>query len=162
MNAKEYKIDFTIPRGITGPTGPIANEPNIYVTYNPSSTNGNLMILNTFKSPPDSSLFTSDDEYIYFTDTGYFQYTLTGTIKETNTNLGANVILKTQNTNGFSNNLISIELQAGTKEIFFSQIKMGEYGSLQKVAIIFQKNGNSDALLENVSLNIKRFSFQKL
>ena len=99
MNAKEYKIDFTIPRGITGPTGPIANEPNIYVTYNPSSTNGNLMILNTFKSPPDSSFFTSDDEYIYFTDTGYFQYTLTGTIKETNTNLVDNVILKYQNTN---------------------------------------------------------------
>lgn len=159
MNASKYQLDFVIPRGEVGDKGPFENEPRIYVEYFNASSNGNIRIANTYLLPPETPAFGVENDYISFKQTGYFEFTISGTIKEETTNNGANVYLRTLNTSGYINNLIRVQLSAGTKEKTFFQTKVGEYQTLQKVSVILQKDNNSSAVVEDITLYIKKMPF---
>lgn len=156
MKENEYCFDFVIP---VGATGPIASEPKLFVEYENTTIATNLTILNATILPSSSNTFTTTNTSVQFTETGYFLFTINGKLKETASNNGATLILQTQNTDGYRNHLITISLQAGRKEAYFFQTKLGQYGTLQTVTLIFQKNNTSDAEVEEVNLYIQKLPF---
>ncbi len=159
MEEHDYCLDFIIPSGETGPTGPIVHAPKIFVSYHNATTAQNLTISSATIFPSNSNIYTITNESIQFTETGYFEFFISGRLKETTTANGATLKLRTRNTSGISNNLITVQLQQGARETYFSQIKIGQYGTLQTVMLVFEKNGNSDASIEAVTLQIQRLPF---
>lgn len=159
MKGNEYYLDFVIPSGKEGSTGPIANEPKIFVTYENTANANSLTILNAAILPTNSNTFSIANEMIQFTETGNFIFTITGRLKETTTSNGATLILQTQNTDGITNHLITIQLQSGRKETYFAQTRVGQYGTLQTVTLIFEKDSLSDAEVEEVNLYIQKIPF---
>ena len=153
-----YILDFVIPDGPTGPTGPSNfSEPLIYSNFNSSNTSGMLSIHNSFILPNNSDVFRNSSDYIYIEKKGYYEFTVSGYLAESTNFNNTSLILKTAVQNGtVSNNLITIRLNNNKSESYFSYTKIGKYGYLQKVALIFNKTNDSDAHISEINLTIKK------
>lgn len=152
MKANEYLLNFTIPKGANA-----LDEPKVYAEYFDNSTSGNMRISNIVFYQPNQVSFENDTERIIFRETGYYEFTISGTLKNNSNNLNSTVILRTTNTSNVTNDLIRIQTNA-TNQVFY-QTKVGRYGTLQRATMIFQKDTNSSAVLENVKLYIKKYPF---
>lgn len=153
-----YILDFVIPDGPTGPTGP-SNflEPQIYTNYNASNTSGMLSIRNSLVLPNNSNLFRKSGNYIYINEIGYYEFTVSGYLAESTNSNNTFLILKTAMQNdALTNNLITIRLNNGKSERYFSYTRIGKYGTLQKVSLILNKATDSNAHINEINLTIKK------
>ena len=153
-----YILDFVIPDGPTGPTGPSNfSEPLIFTNYNASDTSGILSIRNSLILPNNSNIFRTSADYIFIDERGFYEFTVSGYLTESTNFNNTSLILKTAVQNGtVSNNLITIRLNNNKSESYFSYTKIGKYGYLQKVALIFNKTNDSDARISEINLTIKK------
>ncbi len=150
----EYALNFIIPTGPSGDNGVI--EPSISLVYNDMTTSGTVSINRSTIYPKDSTVFTVQNNQLLFNSRGKFEYNISGIIKKQNSDSTTNLVLRTRNNSGITNNLFVFNVNQGEDEIYFFQTKIGEYSGSQSVNLIFNKNADSSSKLENVELTIKK------
>lgn len=157
-----YELDFVIPEGPPGPVGPTNfSEPQIFTNYNASDTSGILSIRNSLILPNNSNIFRTSADYIFIDERGFYEFTVSGYLKESTNYNNASLILKTTMQNeAATNNLITIRLNNGKSESYFSCKRIGKYGSVQKVSLILNKTNDSDAQISEINLSIKKMPWE--
>ena len=150
----DYTLDFVIPQGLTGESGKM--EPSINLKFLDTSNTGSIPIKNSESFPINNSTFTVQNDQILYNESGQFEYNISGIIKDPSASSEANLILRTRNNSGISNNFFVFYLNQGESEVYFSQTKIGAYSSSQYVNLLFQKDASANASIENVELTIKK------
>lgn len=172
MQPADYILDFVIPagekgdmgvqgpigptgpQGERGPTGPTMVQSVLSINYN-NTTNNGVVLLNDssrFLYPANTGTFTNTTEDITLTKAALYTFSIFGSIKESTTSEGANLILSIGN-----QDFLSIILDAGISEISFSKIGFKECNANEKVVLNFNKSIPSSASLENVYIMIQQF-----
>lgn len=158
---EEYQLNFIIPMGATGPKGELGpmnnNAKEIAIFYNNQNNSGNLEILDSINLSGQSIFYTVDN-YIFFDVSGNYDFTISGHLRESSTFSGCSIIVRTniQNKPTVTNDLIHIQLSNGQEEKYFLVERIGRYSVPQRVTILFNKNNDSDASVENLQLIIKK------
>ncbi len=152
-----YVLDFIIPQGPIGPTGPASVTAIVSIHYRNETANGLLTISDNNHNvvlPTNTNIFTLNNNEIIINEDGYYEFLFSGVLKESTSSTKAYVELKVG-----TDYLATIQLSDGMNEMSFSKTYLLQSDTVKPVTIILNKAGDSNASVENVYLLIKKFSF---
>jgi len=156
----EYILDFVLPigeTGPTGPTGPAGISAIMYTDFANTSTAGILQTSSPKKLPNNTNIFLINNNRITLNESGCYELAISGRLRETLSSTNAVLAIQIE-VNGTQSDFLEITLQ-NVGEIYFVQQKMLSITTPQNVSVIFRKTSSSDASLENVFFDIKKFPY---
>lgn len=142
------------PTGATGPTGPTLVKAVLSLDYINASSNGTVSISDSNKVlvPDNNTIFTNTESEITINKDGFYEFYLFGLLEEISTQEGAQLILNVGNAE-----LMSVTLPSNENAINFSRIRFKQCISNEKVVLTFHKTNTSNAVCKNTYLIIKNY-----
>lgn len=157
QNSAEYILDFIIPTGATGPTGP--NPPLCYIDYNTSNNNSGLSI-------QDSKIYNSNGEFSVNDDTltvaqGTYEITFCGKIDVSGDFKNSIVVSLHELLGGGYSQPVSgmmIILPSGMTCMQFSETKLIHFDNTKNIVALVSNNNSVTATVSLGSLILKKIS----
>ena len=170
QNDTSYALNFVLPAGATGergpqgpqgpqgsqgpigPTGPTFVKAIASLNYN-NTTSGDATIYNNMVAPSNSNIFRINSNSIVLNERGMYEFIIYGLLKDSSSK-GASVVVKVG-----ASHLISVILDTGTYEIYFSRSNFTECNAGDTITVRVNRNTSSSAVAESMYLIIKKFAF---
>lgn len=157
MDKTEFVLDFSIPQGATGPTGP--NPPLCYVDYITSSTSGRNFLLKDSTILNANGEFTIENNSTIVVNPGTYEITFCGHIE-----VGGDfqyaimTALYEDLGSGYTQPIgnMTISLPSGIKFTQFSQTQLVTFNNTKKLIVYLSNNNSVTATVKLCTLILKK------
>lgn len=161
-----YTLDFVIPsgqegatgpqgvQGEMGPTGPASLEALLYTDFFDSSKEGYLDIFKNTILPSNATVFTPKTNQIEINEPGNYEFIVSGSMEGLTANEVLSIGMTVTNEDGVGYSVMLASIVADSRQEYFSQTMLMTFQKKQTIAVYFRKDSTSSSETQDISLLI--------